>query len=725
MAPRTSKASSPAPKRKVSSTSAATKAKPSTKKTSTLTLGGTASSSATAKKPVKSLSDFHRTLSAGSSRNKSETPLSDNSDNPKDVKGKRKASAFDHQADQLWVDLFAPESEEDLAVHKRKVEDVRRWLVDALDGGPGGKMKKYRRILALTGPAGVGKTATIRVLAKELDVELVEWRNGMDDDFSSDDYESLSLKFQTFLERASSYHTLSFTPTQVSSSFSLSSSQPTGKVSPMPPPPPATIPRQGGRRQLILIEDLPNIIHHSTRESFHATLTSFANAPETPACPLVFIVSNAGSRGEAKDERLAGGGGGRMNKEMDDGVDVRSVIPKELLNGPYVIEIQFNPVAITLLRKAVNSLLDKVFSPSSPPGLSPLQRPPKDVVEAIISSANGDIRSAVMALQFACVVDLEQVSGGTTKGRGAKKKGAKSSKGVLVAITQREQSLALFHLLGKLLYNKRYGDPEEKEKDDVPPYTPPKLPKHLREEHERRLSKVDANVLYADSPVDTSLLSLYVHQNYTQFCDDVDQCDALIANLSAVDTIGEGESWLPTTHLLPHSFHMLALGTLHALPSPVARRGQKTFKPEFFDALSKMKDAERSLEDVRCWFGGMRVGGEEDGIGEGGAGAWGKDVVVKEMGKVLDGLVRSGRALTLPPTYTSFTSLPWSSRTVSNAVAADEDDMGEQEQQAVDEEDEEEVKALAEARARALEAAEKEKERARKGWLSDDDIDSE
>lgn len=49
-------------------------------------------------------------------------------------------------------------------------------------------------------------------------------------------------------------------------------------------------------------------------------------------------------------------------------------------------------------------------------------------------------------------------------------------------------------------------------------------------------------MLYADSPVDTSLLSLYVHQNYTQFCDDVDHCDALIANLSAVDTIGEGES---------------------------------------------------------------------------------------------------------------------------------------------------------------------------------------
>ncbi|KAG8989069.1 Cell cycle checkpoint protein rad17, partial [Tulasnella sp. 427] len=523
MALRASKDSSPVPKRKVSSTSATSKAKPSTKKTSTLTLGGGGS---TAKKPVKSLSDFHRTLSVGSGRTKSETPLSDNSESAYDVKGKKKASSSSNdQADQLWVDLFAPESEEDLAVHKRKVEDVRRWLVDALDGGPGGKMRKYRRILALTGPAGTGKTATVRVLAKEMGVELVEWRNGMDDDFGSgEDYESLSLKFQTFLERASTYHTLSFSPTQLSSSFSLSQ-----HPSAMPPPiqPPQTPTNQ---KQLILIEDLPNITHLPTRESFHAALIAFANAPDPPACPIVFVISNAGSRGEAKDER------GWGKREVEDGVDVRSVVPRELLGGPYFIEIQFNPVAITLLRKAVNALLDKVFAAGSASGMSAVQRPPKNVVESVVSSANGDIRSAVMALQFASVVDLEGVGGG--KGRGGKRKGGKGAKGVLEAITQREQSLALFHLLGKLLYNKRYGDPDEKEKDDVPPpYDAPKLPKHLREEHERRLSKVDANVLYADSPVDTSLLSLYVHQNYTQFCDDVDECDALMGNLSAVDTV--------------------------------------------------------------------------------------------------------------------------------------------------------------------------------------------
>ena len=40
---------------------------------------------------------------------------------------------FSSQDDQLWVDKYAPQSLQDLAVHKRKVDDVRRWLVGAFD----------------------------------------------------------------------------------------------------------------------------------------------------------------------------------------------------------------------------------------------------------------------------------------------------------------------------------------------------------------------------------------------------------------------------------------------------------------------------------------------------------------------------------------------------------------------------------------------------------------
>ena len=32
----------------------------------------------------------------------------------------------------------------ELAVHVKKVGDVRRWLTEAFDGGPSGKLKKYR-----------------------------------------------------------------------------------------------------------------------------------------------------------------------------------------------------------------------------------------------------------------------------------------------------------------------------------------------------------------------------------------------------------------------------------------------------------------------------------------------------------------------------------------------------------------------------------------------------
>lgn len=55
--------------------------------------------------------------------------------------------------------------------------------------------------------------------------------------------------------------------------------------------------------------------------------------------------------------------------------------------------------------------------------------------------------------------------------------------------------------------------------------------------------------LYADTPIDASLLSLYIHQNYTQYCTTLDECDALMDTLSYVDASG-GESVRPSVHFL-------------------------------------------------------------------------------------------------------------------------------------------------------------------------------
>ena len=44
--------------------------------------------------------------------------------------------------------------------------------------------------------------------------------------------------------------------------------------------------------------------------------------------------------------------------------------------------------------------------------------------------------------------------------------------------------------------------------------------------------------LYADSPIDSSLFSLYVHQNYTQFCNEIEETEGVADWLSWVDSSG-------------------------------------------------------------------------------------------------------------------------------------------------------------------------------------------
>uniref|UniRef100_A0A8C2KKZ9 RAD17 checkpoint clamp loader component n=1 Tax=Cyprinus carpio TaxID=7962 RepID=A0A8C2KKZ9_CYPCA len=80
------------------------------------------------------------------------------------------SEAYKPDQDEPWVDVYAPQSQAELAVHKKKVEEVESWLRDHLD-----KSKKGGAILLLTGPSGCGKTATVQVLAKDLGFQIQEW----------------------------------------------------------------------------------------------------------------------------------------------------------------------------------------------------------------------------------------------------------------------------------------------------------------------------------------------------------------------------------------------------------------------------------------------------------------------------------------------------------------------------------------------------------------------
>ncbi|KAJ1565753.1 Cell cycle checkpoint protein rad17 [Nowakowskiella sp. JEL0078] len=76
--------------------------------------------------------------------------------------------------DDLWVDKYKPTSENELAIHRKKLQEVKTWLISAFSSG-----NKKDKLLVLTGPTGSGKTAVIEVLSKELNFEVVQWINPM------------------------------------------------------------------------------------------------------------------------------------------------------------------------------------------------------------------------------------------------------------------------------------------------------------------------------------------------------------------------------------------------------------------------------------------------------------------------------------------------------------------------------------------------------------------
>lgn len=93
------------------------------------------------------------------------------------------------------------------------------------------------------------------------------------------------------------------------------------------------------------------------------------------------------------------------------------------------ISDSFNPIAATIMRKALNRTLDRIAaSPSS--SAAPLSRPSIATLDLLIAHSSGDIRSALMSLQFLATEDRGNANEGVTSlGTGAKGQGAGTGKG--------------------------------------------------------------------------------------------------------------------------------------------------------------------------------------------------------------------------------------------------------------------------------------------------------
>ncbi|KAL5271549.1 hypothetical protein ACHWQZ_G001989 [Mnemiopsis leidyi] len=192
---------------------------------------------------------------------------------------------------QCWLIKHAPKSRLELAMHKKKVEKVFQVLTDSLT-------QKRHKIIILTGPPGVGKSATVRALAKDMNCSLEEWVNPIMTYEVGVEYESEVSKFKSFMLASSRYNSL----------FGDQTDQ--------------DIVRKPNARKLVLVEELPHFLVRQPQE-FWDIIKTYSR---TGLYPVILIISDSSNVVK---------------------------IPPDYLN------ISFNPVAETFMSKVLKSICQK------------------------------------------------------------------------------------------------------------------------------------------------------------------------------------------------------------------------------------------------------------------------------------------------------------------------------------------------------------------------------
>ncbi|KAE8635917.1 hypothetical protein XENTR_v10002784 [Xenopus tropicalis] len=439
----------------------------------------------------------------------------------KDHTNDKNQQTFDYSQNEPWIDKYRPDVQAELAVHKKKIEEVEAWLKTHVEKRT---QKQGGHILLLTGPPGCGKTATIQVLTKEMGIQVQEWINPLMQEYRQEDRpevfdrdmgfqpftsQSQTSLFHDFLLRANKYNKLQMVGESLSTD-----------------------------RKIIVVDDMPNQFYRDP-SSLHDILRRFV---KTGRCPLVFIISDSLS-GESHQRRL---------------------FPKEIQEELVVNNISFNPVAPTTMTK----VLTRIASTEANMSGGKIIIPDKASLDLICTGSSGDIRSAINSLQFSAQKGSFLTNNTCSKSRGkATKSGKTSSKSKskkgsqkggenideVQAIGGKDASLFLFRALGKILYCKREPLPE-----DTDIY---RLPAHLSE-YNRDLLLVLPEAVVEKSHMNGDLFNLYLHQNYLEFFMEIDDVVRASEYLSSADVLSG--DWNSRSTLSVYSSSVASRGIIHS-----------------------------------------------------------------------------------------------------------------------------------------------------------------
>lgn len=312
---------------------------------------------------------------------------------------------------ELWVDKYNPGSIAQLAVHKKKVEEVKSWLEERLMTSKG----RFENILVLTGRAGVGKSATVHVIATQLDAQLCEWttptptlwQEHLHNSNSGLRYMSKLEEFEAFGEKIGKYSLLC--PSTGTSS----------------------------KPNIILIDDLPVTNGRVAFGRLKRCLTTLISSTQLPTIILIteFYTIECGDNSTNQYEELV-----------------------SFLQRCGAHKVAFNPITVNSIKKALSMICQEEKCVVTP-----------GLIDRLAKSSGGDIRNAITSLQYWCLKpDNLFISPVSVLREVCTKVGADDSESSpntgVVELDElssaylpcgRDQTLTLFHTLGKFLHNKR------------------------------------------------------------------------------------------------------------------------------------------------------------------------------------------------------------------------------------------------------------------------------